>query len=121
MIVWRRCGQTLTIGEEVEIEILEARAHRVKLGVVAPATISIVRGEARITREENLAAALSAGRGMIDTLLRGLPSRPAGTQASGAASGIRATSEIRTTSGVMATSGVKQLTAAERQKTVERL
>jgi sRNA-binding carbon storage regulator CsrA len=45
----------------------------VKLGIVAPDEVQIVRNEARLTREENLAAALSADRGMVETLLRRIP------------------------------------------------
>ncbi|HVW07880.1 MAG TPA: carbon storage regulator [Bryobacteraceae bacterium] len=73
LIVWRRAGESVLVGDGVEIEVLEAKAHRVKLGIVAPASVAIVRKEARITRDENMAAALSADRGMIETLLRRLP------------------------------------------------
>jgi carbon storage regulator CsrA len=73
LILWRSSGQTMTVGEGVEIQVLDTRHNRVKLGIVAPDSVSIVRGEARITREENRAAALSAGRGVIETLLRRLP------------------------------------------------
>lgn len=71
--MWRRAGESLLIGDGIEIEVLEAKSHRVKLGIVAPASVAIVRKEARITREENLAAALSADQGMIENLLRRLP------------------------------------------------
>jgi carbon storage regulator len=73
LIMWRRSGQSFTIAEGVQIEVLEARANRVKLGIVAPDDVQIVRTEARLTREENLAAALSADRDMIEELLRHLP------------------------------------------------
>lgn len=73
LILWRNSGQTLIVGEGVEIQVLDTRHNRVKLGIVAPGSVSIVRGEARITREENRAAALSAGRDVIETLLRRLP------------------------------------------------
>jgi carbon storage regulator CsrA len=73
LILWRSSGQTMTVGEGVEIQVLDTRHNRVKLGIVAPDSVSIVRGEARITREENRAAALSAGHGVIETLLRRLP------------------------------------------------
>jgi len=71
--MWRRAGESLLVGDGIEIEVLEAKSHRVKLGIVAPASVAIVRKETRITREENLAAALSADQGMIETLLRRLP------------------------------------------------
>jgi carbon storage regulator CsrA len=79
LILWRSSGQTLTVGEGVEIQVLDTRQNRVKLGIVAPDSVSIVRGKARITREENVAAALGAGQHVIETLLRRLPqdaSRP---------------------------------------------
>ena len=73
LILWRCSGQTLIVGEGVEIQVLDTRHNRVKLGIVAPDSVSIVRGETRTTREENLAAALKAGHDVIDTLLRRLP------------------------------------------------
>jgi carbon storage regulator len=73
LILWRSSGQTLIVGEGVEIQVLDTRHNRVKLGITAPDSVSIVRGEARITREENRAAALSAGHDVIETLLRRLP------------------------------------------------
>jgi carbon storage regulator len=73
LILWRCSGQTLIVGEGVEIQVLDTRHNRVKLGIVAPDSVSIVRGEARITREQNVAAALSAGHDVIETLLRRLP------------------------------------------------
>jgi carbon storage regulator len=73
LIMWRRAGESFIVGDGVEIEILDAKSNRVKLGIVAPESVPIVRKEARLTREENVAAALSAGRGMIETLLQRVP------------------------------------------------
>jgi carbon storage regulator CsrA len=72
LIMWRRSGESFIVGD-VEIDVLDVRASRVKLGILAPDSVQIVRKEARITREENMAAALSANREMIDILLRHLP------------------------------------------------
>jgi len=69
----RRAGESFTIGDQIEIEVLEVAGSRVKLGIVAPDDVQIVRKEACITREENVAAALSADHEMIKTLLRRLP------------------------------------------------
>jgi carbon storage regulator CsrA len=71
--MWRRAGERFVVGEGVEIDVLDVRTNRVKLGIVAPDSVAIVRKEARMTREENLAAALSANHEMIETLLRRLP------------------------------------------------
>jgi carbon storage regulator len=52
----RRAGESFTIGDEIEIEVLEVAGTRVKLGIVAPDSVAIVRKEARVTREENISA-----------------------------------------------------------------
>ena len=73
LVVWRRAGQSVMIGEDAEIEVLDARANRVKLGIKAPASIAIVRKEALLTRNENLAAAWSMDEASIESLLSKLP------------------------------------------------
>ena len=64
------------IGEDTEIEVLDARAKRVKLGIKAPAAIAIVRKEAQLTRNENLTAAWSMDELSIQSLLSKLPRLP---------------------------------------------
>jgi carbon storage regulator len=54
----RRAGESFSIGDEIEIEVLEVSGSRVKLGIVAPESMVIVRKEARVTREENITAAV---------------------------------------------------------------
>jgi carbon storage regulator len=53
----RRAGERFTIGECIEIEVLEVAGSRVKLGIVAPDTMVISRQEALLTKEENITAA----------------------------------------------------------------
>ncbi len=69
LIMWRRSGESFLAGE-VEIEILDARPDRVKLGITAPESCVIVRRETRITQQQNISAALSADTSTIETLLR---------------------------------------------------
>lgn len=57
LIVRRRAGQAILIGDQVEVHVLEISPGRVKLGVVAPREIPVVRAEVKLTREANLAAA----------------------------------------------------------------
>ena len=57
LVMKRRAGESFMIGDEIEIEVLEVAGSRVKLGIVAPDSMVIVRKEARITREENITAA----------------------------------------------------------------
>lgn len=60
LILSRKVGEQITIGEQIVINILEIRGSQVRLGIVAPPSITIHRGEIyeRI-REQNLRA--SAG------------------------------------------------------------
>jgi carbon storage regulator len=53
----RRAGEGFTIGDNIEIEVLEVSGPRVKLGIKAPDSVTIVRKEARLTREQNITAA----------------------------------------------------------------
>jgi carbon storage regulator len=69
LVIWRRAGESILVGDNVDVEVLEMRAHRVKLGIVAPESISIVRKETKLTRDENVTAALSTDRGLIENLL----------------------------------------------------
>jgi len=56
LVLRRRAGDSLLIGD-VEVEILEITPTRVKLGILAPDTVSIVRKEVQLTREQNVTAA----------------------------------------------------------------
>ena len=47
LVMRRRAGESFIIGDEIEIEVLEVTGTRVKLGIVAPDSLSIVRKEAR--------------------------------------------------------------------------
>lgn len=57
LLIRRRVGESLLIGSNVEIQILEISPNRVKLGIVAPAEVSVVRQEMQLTREQNRIAA----------------------------------------------------------------
>lgn len=69
LVMRRRAGESFMIGEHIEIEVLELSATRVKLGIVAPESVVILRIETQMTREENLSAASTARCESISTLL----------------------------------------------------
>ena len=56
LVMKRRAGESFTIGDQIEIEVLEVAGSRVKLGIIAPESVSIIRKEAVVTREENITA-----------------------------------------------------------------
>jgi len=72
----RRAGESFTIGDQIEIEVLEVAGTRVKLGIVAPDSVAIVRKEALVTREENIVAAQPVAPYALAALANRL-SRPA--------------------------------------------
>jgi carbon storage regulator len=72
LIVRRRAGQAVLIGDQVEIHVLEIAPGRVKLGVVAPREIPVLRAEVKLTRETNLAAAQTVPAEKLAELARRL-------------------------------------------------
>ena len=72
LVMRRRAGESFMVGEEIEIEVLEVAGSRVKLGIVAPERLTIVRKEAKVTREENLTAARAMDAASLGTLLKRL-------------------------------------------------
>jgi carbon storage regulator len=78
LVIRRRLGEALLIGGEVEIEILEATASQVKLGIRGPRSITVLRKEIYLTREQNRAAARETSPAAMDAAarsLRGAPSK----------------------------------------------
>ncbi|HUI79910.1 MAG TPA: carbon storage regulator [Bryobacteraceae bacterium] len=75
----RRAGESLLLGNEIEIEILEVGPTRVKLGIVAPPHLAIVRKEVLLTRAENLTASQNQDPRVIAWLSRKLAPRHTGT------------------------------------------
>lgn len=59
LIIRRRRGESIVIGEDIEIEILETSPTQVKLGISAPKEVTVLRSEIRVTRDVNRAASSS--------------------------------------------------------------
>jgi len=68
----RRAGESVLIGGDIEIEILEVGPTRVKLGIVAPSSLAITRKEVALTRSENLTASRATNPEVIAWLSRRL-------------------------------------------------
>lgn len=56
LVIRRRAGEAFLINGNVEIEILEVGSTQVKLGIIAPKEISVLRKEVHVTRRQNEAA-----------------------------------------------------------------
>ena len=57
LVIRRRPGEALLIGDDVEVEILDIAGSHVKLGIRAPREITVLRKEIRLTIDQNRAAA----------------------------------------------------------------
>ena len=47
LVLSRKTGETIWIGEDVEIIISEVKGEQVKIGIRAPRKIDVIRGELR--------------------------------------------------------------------------
>jgi carbon storage regulator len=57
LIMSRRQGETILIGNEIEIVIAHIGRSRVKVGIRAPRVMPVVAREAKLVCDENVAAA----------------------------------------------------------------
>src|SRR3954462_2741505 len=65
LVIRRHAGESILIGHDIELEVIECGHNRVKLGIRAPRHVSVTRSEMKVTREQNLAAARSMSGGTI--------------------------------------------------------
>jgi len=57
LILTRKLGESITIGDDIKITFLETKGKQVKLGIEAPAHIAIHREEIyQLIREQNIHA-----------------------------------------------------------------
>jgi len=57
LIIARRKGQRILLGDDVEVVVTELSKGVVKLGIVAPNSLTILRGETKDVADANRAAA----------------------------------------------------------------
>lgn len=82
LVLSRRAGESIVIGNDVMITVLEVRGGQIRLGVDAPRNLAVHRAEVyeQVQAENRAAAASSQLRSEImGTTASGL--RPGGTQA----------------------------------------
>ncbi len=72
LVLKRRNGETIKIGDDIEIQVLGTEGDSVKLGIVAPKSVQILRKELYDSiREENMSAAVQqVPQEQIQKLLR---------------------------------------------------
>jgi carbon storage regulator len=72
LVLRRRLGETIAIGGDIEIEVIEISRTRVKLGVTAPREVSVLRKEMLAVAAENRKALelISGGAEGVNETLR---------------------------------------------------
>ena len=72
LVMRRREGESILIGDDIEIQILHAGPSRIKIGITAPKSVPVTAKEVKLVRQQNLAAAqtrsVAALRAMLDRL-----------------------------------------------------
>ena len=75
LVMRRRAGESILIGDDIEIRIIHIGESRIKIGITAPKVGSVTLKEVKLVGEENLAAAqlrsVAALRSMLDRLIDG--------------------------------------------------
>jgi carbon storage regulator len=70
LVMSRREGETILIGDQIEIVITQIGRSRVKVGIRAPRQMTVVAREMKLVREENLAAAAASPAGLTGLIAR---------------------------------------------------
>jgi carbon storage regulator len=84
LLLTRKLGENIRIGDDVKITIVEVKGNHVKLGIDAPPSVKVHREEIyeRIQQENRRAQALQGGSGGTQTG-NGAPSTPPPPKAGG--------------------------------------
>lgn len=75
-MIRRRPNESVLVGDDVEIQVLEIAGNRVKLGISAPRAKLVLRKELRQTEEINRDASLAVAAPRLQLLAQALKSRP---------------------------------------------
>lgn len=71
LILSRKIGESLVIGEEIVVTLLEQRGGQVRIGIEAPRTVKVYRQEVYVQiQKENLSAANSASASSGQDLIK---------------------------------------------------
>jgi carbon storage regulator len=83
LVIRRRAGESVFIGDGVEVEVLEIAGNQVKIGISAPRDVLILRREVRLTAEQNELAANSMSFASLAGLFGKMRHSPQGPQSPG--------------------------------------
>lgn len=71
LVLTRKENESIMVGDDVEVKILDLKENQVKLGIVAPRSVAVHRREVYLAiRAENAQAAAAA---QLDSMARLIP------------------------------------------------
>ncbi|MDF2567467.1 MAG: carbon storage regulator, CsrA [Oscillospiraceae bacterium] len=68
LILSRKSHESLLIGEDIEVTILDIQGDKIRIGISAPSNVSIVRKEIKETAEANQTASEQVNKEKLKTL-----------------------------------------------------
>lgn len=72
LVLRRRAGESVFIGDDIEIEVLAVTSQGAKIGIRAPRETVILRKELKVTQQQNEAAAKSLAKKDFERTLENL-------------------------------------------------
>lgn len=78
LVLTRRANQSIMIGNDVVVTVLEVRGDQVRIGIAAPRSVTVHREEVWIELERANKAAASPTEAQVEGLRSILPGRPPG-------------------------------------------
>lgn len=66
MIISRKPGESFTLGDDIKVSVLEITGDRIKIGIQAPKSVSIMRSEVADTKQSNVEAVKSEGPAYLE-------------------------------------------------------
>ncbi|MFD1204783.1 carbon storage regulator CsrA [Sporosarcina contaminans] len=70
LVLSRKGNETIKIGNDIEIKIIEVKGDTVRLGIEAPKNVDILRGELVKSISETNAEAITLDRSLFSQLIK---------------------------------------------------
>lgn len=70
LVLRRRAGESVLIGDEIEVELLAVTQQGAKIGIRAPKETVVLRKELKITQEQNTRAAQGASVKELEQVIK---------------------------------------------------
>jgi carbon storage regulator len=87
LILARRIGESIMVGDQVEISVVDIKGDQVKLGIKAPAQVKVYRSEVYAAIQEENRAAAAAAPGALPKIEGLMPKPPEGGKGAGPSKG----------------------------------